>query len=222
MGIRRNSTLMEQAADYVEAAVETAQEKAGPMLADARDAAGTALTDARDQAVPALTEARDKMVPLIAAGAAIAAEKVAAAADLAAEKAAEGKEAAAAKSAELNGTTKKKHRVRNFLIFGAIVAALGFIASKLRSGDKDNWQSSYTPAPPPRDADRTDTPIADAAAANAGVAATEGADEGGAGPDEALADAAEESHDVTTPDAPAEVVDLDASEEAAANKGGKG
>ena len=196
MGIRRNSTLMEQAADYVEAVVETAQEKAGPMLADARDAAGTALNDARDQAVPALTEARDKMVPLIAAGAAIAAEKVAAAADLAAEKAAEGKEAAAAKSAELNGTTKKKHRVRNFLIFGAIVAALGFIASKLRSGDKDNWQSSDTPTPPPGPR-ATDTPIGDAAA-----------DEGGAGPDEALADAAEESHDVTTPDDPAEVVDL--------------
>jgi len=131
---------------------------------------------------------------------------------------------AAAKAAEITGKPKKKHRLRKFLLITGIAAALGFAAKKLTAkGDQDNWQSSYTPTPPPpRDADRTDTPIADAAAANAGVAATEGADEGGAGPDEALADAAEESHDVTTPDAPAEVVDLDASEEAAANKGGKG
>ena len=212
MRIRRNKTILEQAADYVEAAVDSAVEKAGPILADAKEKAGTAIADAREQAVPALVDARDKAAPLIAQSAALAAEK-----------AAQGKEVATAKAAEITGKPKKKHRLRKLLLITGIAAALGFVAKKLTAkGDQDNWQSSYTPAPPPRDADRTDTPIADAAAANAAAASTEGADEGGAGPDEALADAAEESHDVTTPDAPAEVVDLDASEETAANKGGKG
>jgi hypothetical protein len=211
MRIRRNKTILEQAADYVEAAVDSAVEKAGPILADAKEKAGTAIADAREQAGPALVDARDKAAPLIAQSAALAAEK-----------AAQGKEIATAKAAEITGKPKKKHRLRKLLLITGIAAALGFVAKKLMSkGDQDNWQSSYTPAPP-RDADRTDTPIADVAAANAAAASTEGADEGGAGPDEALADAAEESHDVTTPDDPADVVDLDASEEAAANKGGKG
>jgi hypothetical protein len=232
MRIRRNKTILEQAADYVEAAVE----KAGPILADAKDKAGSALADAREQAGPALADARDKAVtkagptladardkatPLIAQSAALVAEKASQAADLAAEKAAEGKDLAAAKAAELTGKPQKKHRLRKLLLIGGVAALLGFVAKKLRSGDQDNWQSSYTPPPPPRDADRTDTPIADAAVAAATGGADESADEGGAGPDEALADAAEESHDVTTPDAPAEVVDLAPSEETAANKSGK-
>jgi hypothetical protein len=64
----------------------------------------------------------------------------------------------------------------------------------------------------------TQTPIADAAAAST---VTEGADEGGAGPDEALADAVEEQHEVTTPDEPADVVDVDAGEKPPAKKSAK-
>ena len=196
MGIRRKKTILEQAADYVEAAVE----KAGPILADARDQAGPALADARDKAMakagPALVDARDKATPLIAQSAAMAAEK-----------ASQGKELASAKAAELTGRApKKKHRLRKLLIFTGIAAALGFVAKKLTSGgDKDNWQGSYTPAPPP--APRvSDTPIADAAADSAN-------DQGGAGPDEALADATDEAHEVTTPDEPADVVDVAPGEE---------
>jgi hypothetical protein len=228
MRIRRKKTILEQAAEYVEAAVE----KAGPLLADAKDKAETALADARQQAGPAMADARDQAVakagptladarekaaPLLAQSAAMVAEKASQAADIAAEKAAEGKDLAHAKAAELTGKPQKKHRLRKLLIVGGIAAVLGFVAKKLRSGDRQGWQSSYTPPPPPRDADRTDSPIADAALA----AATDGADEGGAGPDEALADAADEAHGPTTPDAPAEVVDLEPSEEAAANRSGK-
>jgi hypothetical protein len=227
MRIRQKKSLIEQAADYVESAVE----KAGPILADAKDKAEAALADARDQAGPALADARDKAVakagptlvdardratPLIAAGAAVAAEKASQAADLAATKAAQGKELASAKAAELTGKPKKKHRLRTLLLVSGLAAALAFVAKKLSSkGEQDNWQSSYTPTPPPaRDADRTDTPIADAAEA----ASAAGADEGGAGPDEALADSVEESHDVTTPDDPADVVDVAPGEEPVANK----
>jgi hypothetical protein len=203
MRIRRKKTILEQAADYVEAAVEGAVEKAGPILADAKDAAVA-------KAGPALVDARDKASPLIAQSAARAAEKASQARDLATEKA-----------AEVAGKPRKKHRLRRLLLLTGIAAAIGFVVKRMQSRDSENWQSSYTPPPPPRDADRTDTPIADAAAAKAAAAvSTDGADEGGAGPDEALADAVDETHDVTTPDEPADVVDLESSEEAG-NKSGK-
>ena len=193
-----NKTLIEQASDYVEAAVE----KAGPILADAKDKAEAALADAREQAGPTLVDARDKATPLIAQSAALAAEKASQVADIAAEKAAQGKEATAAKAAELSGEPKKKHRLRKLLIITGIAAALGFVAKKLRDGaDKENWQSSYTPTPPP--------------------ASVAGDDEGGAGPGEALADAAEESHEVTTPDEPADVVALEPGDKPTAKKSSK-
>ncbi|HEY3529997.1 MAG TPA: hypothetical protein VGK78_12690 [Nocardioides sp.] len=227
MRIRRKKTLMQQAADYVEAAVE----KAGPVLAEAKDRAEAALADAREQAGPVLAEAkakagptladaREKATPLIAQGAALAAEKASVAADLAAEKAAQGKELAANKAARLTSKPQKKHRLRKLLILSGLAAVIGFAVKKLQSGgDRANWQSSYTPNPPPssRAAGSTDTPIADAAAAASG----EGADVGGAGPDEALADATDESHDVTTPDEPAEVVDLEPGQEPVAKKSAK-
>ncbi len=75
--------------------------------------------------------------------------------------------------------------------------------SKLQSGGQsDNWQSSYVPDararadPGPRPAD----------------------DAGAAGPDEALSDAADEPQPVTTPDEPAEVVDLETPVEDAPKK----
>jgi hypothetical protein len=217
MGIRRKKTLLQQAAEYVEAAVDTAREKAGPVLADAREKAGPALADAREKAGPAwadakekagpmLADARDKAAPLLAQGAAIASERATAAVELAAEKAAAGRDLAAAKAAELQGKPKKKHRVRKLLLITGVAALLGFVAKKLQGGsEKDNWQSSYTPtpAPAPRDADATDTPIADSLVG----------DVGGAGPDEAIADAVEEQQPVTTPDEPADVVELEPGEE---------
>jgi ElaB/YqjD/DUF883 family membrane-anchored ribosome-binding protein len=206
MGIRRNKTILEQAADYVEAAVE----KAGPVLADAKDKAGSALAEARDQAGPVLADARDKAGSALADARDQATPLLAQGASLAAEKASQGKELATAKAAELTGKPqKKKHRVRKLLIFTGIAAALGFVVKKLTSGgDKDNWQSSYTPTPPPRDADRTDAPIGDA-------------DQGGAGPGEALADATDEAHEVTTPDEPADVVDVSPGEEPVEKKSTK-
>src|SRR6478672_9192635 len=168
MGIRRNKTILEQAADYVDTVVESAREKAGPaiadaldkagpMLADAKDKAGPALVDAKDKAGPALVDAKDKATPYVAAGLAAAATQASQAADYAAEKAAELK-------TEVTGEPKKKHRLRTILVITGIAAALAFVAKKLTSGgDQDNWQSSYTPPPAPAPA--SDTPIFDAAAA---------------------------------------------------------
>ncbi len=229
MRIRRKKTLIEQAADYVEAAVETAREKAGPILADARDKAGPALADARDKAGPVLADARSKAgpvladarskagpvladarskaAPLLAQSAAVASDRASAAVELAADKAAAGRDLAAAKAAELRGQPKKKHRLRKVLVFTGLAALLGFVYKKAQaSSDNENWQSSYTPTPPPRSA--SETPIFDAAQAASDDEPVSN-DEGGAGPDEALADAVEEEHPVTTPDEPAEVVDLE-------------
>jgi len=210
MGIRRNKTIVEQATEAVEAAYESARENLAPVIAEAMEMAEVAFEDAKEKAAPVVADARAKAVPLATAGAAAAAKRAAAAADLAATKAAEGRDLANAKAAALEGKGQKKHRFRTFVIFAGLATALGFVVKKLTSGsNQDNWQSSYNPPPPPARA--SDTPIADAAAA----ASAEQADEAGASPDEALADAVEEQHPVTTPDEPAEVIDLAPGEEAA-------
>jgi vacuolar-type H+-ATPase subunit H len=220
MRIRRKKTLIEQAADYVEAAVETARDKAGPILADARDKtapiladarvkAGPAIADARDKAGPAIADARAKAAPLLAQSAAIASERAAAAMELAAERAAAGRDLASAKAAELRQQPKKKHRVRKLLVFTGLAAALGFVVKKFTSSpDKDSWQSSYTPTPPANAS--SETPIFDAAQAASDEPVTD--DEGGAAPGEAIADAVEEPHPVTTPDEPADVVAVEPDE----------
>jgi hypothetical protein len=209
MRIRQKKSLVEQAADYVEAAVE----KAGPILADAKDKAGPALADARDRAVakaaPTLVDARDRATPLIAQGAALAADKASRAADLAATKAAQGKELASTNATELTGKPKKKHRLRKLLVFTGLAAALGFVVKKFTSSSDDGtWQSSYSPTPPP--SPTSETPIFDAAQAASDEPVAN--DEGGAGPDEAIADAVEEQHPVTTPDEPADVVEVEPGE----------
>jgi hypothetical protein len=205
MRIRRKKTILEQAADYVDAVVEAASEKAGPAISDALDKAGPMWADAKDKAGPALADAKDKAVPLVAAGVAAAAAQASNVADYASVKAADLK-------TEIKGEPKKKHRLRKLLLVTGVGALLVFVAQKLRSGgDQDNWQSSYTPPPPPG-ARSSDTPIFDAASAASDDEPT-AQDEGGAGPDEALADAAEEAHPVTTPDEPADVVEVAPGEE---------
>jgi hypothetical protein len=226
MGIRRNKTILEQAADYVDTIVEAASEKAGPAIAealdkagpvwadakdkaapvwaDAKDKAGPVWADAKDKAGPALADAKDRATPLLAAGVAAAAAQASNVADFANEKA-----------AELQGEPEKKHRLRKLLIITGVGAVMVFIVKKLRSGgDQDNWQASYTPPPPPT-ARSSDTPIYDAASASSDEPTAD--DEGGAAPDEALADAAEQAHPVTTPDEPADVVEVAHAEGSAEN-----
>ncbi len=112
----------------------------------------------------------------------------------AAEKAADGRDLAAAKVAEIKGDPPKKKggKLKKLLLFGGLAAAAGAIFKKLRSGStSDNWQSSYVPTPAP-------TPPA-----------AKEHDQGGSSPDEAIADAAEQPHPVSTPDEPAETVTID-------------
>ena len=185
MGIRRKKTFMEQAVDYVENAVEQVRPHVEQAVDTAKERAVPALQDARDKAIekaaPVITDARDRARPVIADGAAVAAAKV----------------------AELKGEEpKKKHRLRKFVLFTGIAAAAAFVASKLKANqDSKNWQSSYTPTPPP-----APRPAPTPAAPQSGAS---GDDEGGASPDEALADAAQGAHAASTPEAPADEVVVD-------------
>jgi len=229
MALRKKKSLLDQASDYVDTvrpqvesavtsaldavedfyentarpALVDAKDKAGPALADARtkaapyvaearDRAAAALADARETAGPALADARDKAAPLVAAGAAKAGEA-----------AAQAKEAADARVAQLRGEEKKKgSKLKKLAIFAALAGAIGFVAKKLQGGGQaDNWQSSYVPTPAPA---KAPAPAAD--------------DAGAAGPDEALSDAADQPHAATTPDDPAEVVDLETPVEDAPKK----
>jgi hypothetical protein len=188
MGNRGSKTIIEQATDYLEAAYDAAVDKAGPVLSDAVDKAGPMLSDAKDKAGQAFVDVRDEATPLLVAGAAKAAEQAAAAADLASEKASE-------LQAEIESHGKKRHTFRNILMVVGIAALLGFVAKKLSSrGQQDNWQAAYTPPPPPSGRPASSDGASDAA---------------GAGPGEAIADAVDEPHSATTPDAPVEVVDVD-------------
>jgi hypothetical protein len=221
MGLRRKKSLIDQASDIasdiiddakpkIEAAVTTAKDKALPLLADAKDKAAPVLADAKAKAGPVLADAKAKAGPALAGGAAIAADKASAGAtiaaekaaiarDLASEKAAVGRDLAATKVAELKGEKPKKGgKLKKLLIVTGLAAAGAVIAKKLRGGDStsDNWQSSYVPTPAPAPA-KPATPSVDSD------------DAGGSSPDEAIADAAEQPHSVSTPDDPAETVTID-------------
>jgi hypothetical protein len=223
MGLRKKKSLIDQASDYVEtvrpqveAAVGTAvvaamdaakeaKDRAVPLLAEARDKAGPALADARDKAGPAIADARDKAAPILAAGAALAAEKASSGASLAAEKAAAGRDLAAARVAQLKGEPPKKKggKLKTILLVTGLAAVAAFVAKKLQGGKADNWQSSYVPTPAPSATPSTPpTPAAPMAAADVD-------DTGGSSPDEALSDQVADSHPVTTPDEPAEVVSIE-------------
>ncbi|GAB3244472.1 hypothetical protein [Nocardioides dilutus] len=197
MVLRKKKTLLDQAQDYVEAVrphVESAvattrdaveefvENTARPALADAKEKAGPAVKEAKAKAGPKIKEARAKAAPVVADVAARASEA-----------AAHAKESADAKVATLRGEEpeKKGGKLKKFVLFAAVASAVGFVAKKLQGGkETDNWQSSYVPKPAPAP---TPAPVKDA---------------GGSAPDEAIADAAEEPHQVTTPEDPADVVDV--------------
>ncbi len=167
MGFRKNKTLMDQAGEIVdqilpaiESAVDTAKEKAGPLLNDARGHARDFAADARETAKPILAEIKGEP------------------------------------------EQKKGSKLKKILVITGIAGLAGFAYKRLTASD-DSWQTAYTPAPPPP------RPAASPAPA-AGPAAGPVVDDAAASsPDEALADAVEEPHEVTTPDDPAEVVEVD-------------
>lgn len=202
MALRKKKTLIDQAHDYVEAVrphvestLVTTKEAIEGFV---ETTALPAWEDAKEKAGPAVKDARAKAAPVVADVAARAQEA-----------AAQAKESADAKVASLRGEEppKKGRKLRKLALFAALAAAAGFVAKKLQ-GDKqtDNWQSSYVPKPAPAPAAPAAAPVEDA---------------GGSAPDEAIADAKDEPHPVSTPDEPADVVDIADADGATSKKAAK-
>lgn len=147
MGLRKKKTLLEQAEQYVEAAIDQAkefvQDTARPALADAREYV-------QDNARPALVDAKEKAAPVVTASAAAVAAK-----------AAEAKGFAESKAAELSGSQpKKRSKIKTLLMLGAVGGAVAVVAKRMQgsSGDNGGWQTSYDPAPPPSPAASVPSP----------------------------------------------------------------
>ena len=228
----------EQAVDKAGPVITDARDKTQPLLAEGRALAAEKAAVGAALASEKAAEAREKAAPLLAEARANASEKASVAAALAAEKAATSRDVAAAKVNELRGVEPEPQggRLKKLLVLTGLLALGGLVFSKLRSKQdaEANWQSSYVPpAPPAAPASTPSSPASAAAAAPVTPATTSGdpltdplpedvtaddvvtaeppaaEDIGGGAPGEAISDAVEEAHPATTPDAPAEVIDID-------------
>ncbi|KRE94175.1 hypothetical protein ASG76_12380 [Nocardioides sp. Soil774] len=228
----------EQAVDKAGPVITDARDKTQPLLAEARATAAEKAAVGAALASEKAAEAREKAAPLLAEARATASEKASVAAALAAEKAASSRDVAAARVNELRGVEPEPQggRLKKLLVLTGLLALGGVVFSKLRSKQdaEANWQSSYVPpAPPAAPASTPSSPAAPPAAAPVTPATTSGdpltdplpeeitaddvvtaeppaaQDIGGGDPGEAISDSVEEAHPATTPDAPAEVIDID-------------
>ena len=216
----------------LEAAWEQAVDKAGPALSDARDKATPLLAEGKAVAAEKASAGAAVAAERASAGAHLAADKAAAgaaiAAALAAEKAAAGRDLASAKVADLKGEPEPTGgKLKKLVLIGGLLAVAGVVANRLKSSRSEsaNWQSSYVPPPPPAPSSPTGTaaaaapvtgdpltdPLPDEVAADDVVTVDPPAtdDVGGGAPGEAMSDVVVEPHDPTTPDQPAEVIDID-------------
>ena len=205
-----------------------AREKAAPYVAEAREKAAPYVAQAREKAEPVVDTARAKfaaeVLPVVTAALAAASE---ATEEVREEALKRGAATAAALKGEVEAPKKKEsHKLRTFLILIGLGGIAAFVAKRMSDRQASTaWQSSYSPTPSSASTTTTptysapgvsapgaggpeETPISTAAAA---AAAAQAHDEGAAGPDEAVADAAEQPHVPTTPENPAEEVKLDES-----------
>ena len=227
----------EQAVDKAGPAIADARDKATPLIEEGRARAAEAATAGAAVAAAKAGEAKEKAVPLLAEYRATAAERASAAAAIAAEQAASTRDAAIAKANELRGIEPEPSggKLKKFLLISGLLAIGGVVFSKLRARQDQSagWQSTYTPPAPAKpattaspaaaaapvtpatttvdpDADPLNDPIDDVTADDVVTVDPPATDDvGGGAPGEAISDAVEEAHDATTPDEPAEIIDLD-------------
>jgi hypothetical protein len=239
MRLRKKKSLLDQAIDQASDVVDAALPRIESAVSQAREQLREISKDTKVKAAPLVAEGRSRAADLAADLAettrevAIPKAKAAAlaGADRTAELAASGRDFAASKLAETKGEPPKRkgRKIRRLLVFGSLAAAAGFIYNKMRPQPQvDNWQSSYTPPTSTTTSSTTSTGTSAAGVPTTGgthlapgvgpdepmgsddpMTAHAGDDTGGASPDEAIADAVEEPHEVTTPDDPAEVVDVE-------------
>lgn len=226
----RKEKLVEQAQDLahditeaIAPHVEKARDELAPRLADARDQIAPKISDARDQIAPRIAEARDQAAPYVESardrlvnGVVPAVQQaVSDARDQAAPVAEEARRRGSLAAAALKGEpVQKKSGKKKFVVLALLAGAGAYVAKKLSGGNESaNWQTSYAPKPAPAAPPAPPSPAAPMAGSHAADtavdnSATSAGDPAGASPGETLSDATEEPHPVTTPDAPAEDIDV--------------
>jgi len=198
------SELVEQVSPHVEAARDRLVNEYLPVaqtvLAEARDAAREVAQDARVAAQEAAAKAEKSTRKSRKKAAKRAKSR---ARDLAA--AAAATPAAVAVANKIRPESSKPKRGKRFLLLAVLAGAGALLFKRLRGGSQPT--TSYTP-PRPAPAPVPSTPAATPTATTTGGGMGSTTDAGAASPDEALADAAEEPHEVTTPDQPADIEDV--------------
>jgi gas vesicle protein len=200
------------ARDQIAPKIAEARDQIAPRIADAKDQIAPRIADARDQAAPYVESARERFVKDVVPA---VQQAVSDAKDQAGPVAEEAKRRGSLAAAALKGEpVKKKGGKKKFFLFAALAGAGAFVFKKLKGGNESaNWQTSYAPKPAPAAPPAPPSPSAPMAGSHAADTAVDGAststgDPTGANPGETLSDATEEPHPVTTPDAPAEDVDV--------------
>ncbi len=190
-----------------------AREQIAPRINDARDQIAPRIAEAREQAAPYVDQARERWVKDVVPAVQHAVNEAREQAGPAAEEARRrGSLAAAALKGE--PVEQKKKGKKKYVVLAALAGLGAYVANKMRANDESaNWQTSYTPNPAPAAPPAPPSPSAPMAGSHSAdttvdESATNAGDPTGATPGETLADATEEPHPVTTPDAPAEDVDV--------------
>jgi hypothetical protein len=190
-------------------AAKQAKNHAGPALDDARERLAPMVEDARERLAPVMDDARERIAELT--------EVVATKLD---ERLPDDKTPAAVKAASAHSHRTGGGRLKKLLLVTGVGAAVFSIVRRLMGGgsSEPQWQSTTptrtTPAAGTSSPVTTASPSAAAAgAASAAAASAQVGDEtshdvAAGSPDEALADATETAHVPTTPDAPAERIDV--------------
>jgi hypothetical protein len=213
--------------DRIGPAVGEAKERLTPVVSDARDRLGPAVADARDRLTPVVEDARERLTPVVGD----AKERLADLAGTVAVKLDETLPDKAVPAAVASAAAAKRSgsgRLKKLFVLAGVGAAAAFIAKRLRDGGNEpQWQSTPpgrpTSAPAPSASEQAADTAKAPAAAVAGMAAADAAgsddttevsptgqgdDAGGGSPDEAAADAVDTPREPTTPDAPAEKIEV--------------
>ena len=200
--------------DEAQSLAQDLSDAIAPHLERAKDELAPRLSEARESVAPHVEHARDRLVNDVVPSVQKAVnEAVENAREQAAPIAEEAKRRSTLAVAAAKGEpVKRKGGKRTFFLLAAL-AGVGVFVAKQMMGSKEstNWQSSYTPPPAPPAPPAPASPAAPMSGSHvadtSGAEATEG-DAGGAAPGESLSDAVEAPHQVTTPDSPAETVDV--------------
>jgi vacuolar-type H+-ATPase subunit H len=172
--------LADQVGPHLENAVDAARETLAPRIADAREMAAPHVADARERL-------RKDVLPTVQSA-------LAEARDQAGPMAEEAKRRGTAAAVALTGDQPKKRGRKRWIALLALGGAAAVAARRLLGSDSGTHAGSPNAYSPPVPNQRT-SPLTDV-----------GDDAAGASPEEAIADRADEPHDVTTPADPADTI----------------